>query len=69
LNVKNIADQIALPDNPDQIQDQFQLKQWREIEEILTERGAADTGTTLLSNGLRFRISRETLAQLGPSSD
>ena len=35
---------IALPDNPRQIQHQLLLQQWREIEEMLVEKGAADTG-------------------------
>jgi hypothetical protein len=42
------SDQIALPDIPDQVQDQFVLQQWREIECMLVERGAHDTGITLL---------------------
>jgi hypothetical protein len=32
--------------NPERIQNQFTLRQWREIEEILVERGAIDTGIT-----------------------
>jgi hypothetical protein len=39
---------VALPDNPGQIQDEFQLQQWRAIEDILVERGAAGTGLTTL---------------------
>jgi hypothetical protein len=31
---------IAEPDNPEQVQHQFQLQQWRDIEELLVERGA-----------------------------
>jgi hypothetical protein len=38
------SDKFALPDNPDRVQHQFQLQQWREIEDVLVERGAADTG-------------------------
>jgi ankyrin repeat protein len=43
----DLSDKVALPGNPDnseQIQRQFQLQQWRDIEESLVERGAADTG-------------------------
>jgi ankyrin repeat protein len=40
IDVKYISDRVEDPDNPDQIQDQFQLQQWREIEEILVERGS-----------------------------
>jgi ankyrin repeat protein len=29
---------IAFPDNPERVQHQFQLQQWREIEELLLER-------------------------------
>jgi hypothetical protein len=32
MDVKNYFDQIALPKNPNQVQHQFQLQQWREIE-------------------------------------
>jgi ankyrin repeat protein len=39
LNVKNCSDQIAVPDIPDQVQQQFLLQQWCEIEEMLVERG------------------------------
>jgi hypothetical protein len=44
--VKYFSDKVALPDNPDQIQDQFLLHQWREIEEMLAERGVHDTRIT-----------------------
>ena len=40
------SDAIARPDNPDQVQDQFQVQQWREIEEMLVERGAVDSSIT-----------------------
>jgi hypothetical protein len=46
FTVKNFSDKAALPDNPEQIQHQFQLQQWRDIEEILVARGALDTGIT-----------------------
>jgi hypothetical protein len=42
------SDQIALPGSPNQVQDQFLLQQWREIEFMLVERGAHDTGITSL---------------------
>jgi hypothetical protein len=42
------SDAIARPDNPDQVQDQFLLEQWREVEEMLVEKGAHDTGVTAL---------------------
>jgi hypothetical protein len=42
--VKYFSDQIAFPDNPEQVQDKFLLQQWIEIEEMLVERGARDTG-------------------------
>jgi hypothetical protein len=47
-DAKELSDKVALPDNPDQIQDQFLLRQWREIEEMLVEKGAADTDVTSL---------------------
>jgi hypothetical protein len=37
------VEQLALPDNPEQIQFKFLLQQWTEIEEMLLERGAHDT--------------------------
>jgi hypothetical protein len=33
------SDAIARPDNPEQVQDQFLLQQWRDIEDMLVERG------------------------------
>ena len=48
-SMKSLSDQIvAHPDDPHTIQDQFLLGQWREIEEMLVERGAVDTGITTL---------------------
>jgi hypothetical protein len=47
-DVKYFSDSIAYPDNPERIQHQFLLRQWREIEEMLVERGAVDTGITAL---------------------
>jgi hypothetical protein len=46
LTITTLSDKVALPDNPCQIQDQFQIQQWRDIEEMLVERGAAGTGIT-----------------------
>jgi ankyrin repeat protein len=43
-DVKYFSDQIVRPDNPEGIQHQFLLQQWREIQEMLVERGAIDTG-------------------------
>jgi hypothetical protein len=48
IDVKDFSDKVALPDNSDQIQDQFVLRQWREIEEMLVEGEAADTGLTVI---------------------
>jgi hypothetical protein len=39
---------IARPNNTEKVQEEFLLKQWREIEEMLVERGAADTGIATL---------------------
>jgi ankyrin repeat protein len=38
--VELFSDQIAHPDQPDQVQYRFLLQQWRDIEEMLVERGA-----------------------------
>jgi hypothetical protein len=38
--VFHFANEIARPDNPEQVQHQFMLQQWRDIEEILMEWGA-----------------------------
>jgi hypothetical protein len=37
--ITTLSDKSALPDNSEQIQDQFLLQQWRDIEEMLVERG------------------------------
>jgi hypothetical protein len=47
-DVKYFSDQITRPDNPDRITHQFLLRQWREIEDMLVERGAVDTGIDTL---------------------
>jgi hypothetical protein len=39
--VKYFSDDCVLPDR---VQDQFTIQQWREIKEMLVERGAVDTG-------------------------
>jgi hypothetical protein len=41
--VKYRSQQIALPNNPEKVQDEFVLQQWRGIEEMLVEMGAIDT--------------------------
>jgi hypothetical protein len=51
--IRIFSDKVAVPDNPEQIQHQLVLQQWREIEGMLLERGALDTGITTLCNGLR----------------
>jgi hypothetical protein len=48
LTITDLSDEVALPDNLCQIQDEFQLQQWRAIEDILVERGAAGTRITTL---------------------
>jgi hypothetical protein len=37
----DISFKVALPDNPEQVQHKFLLQQWRDIEEMLVERGAS----------------------------
>jgi hypothetical protein len=46
--VKLFTDKVALLDNPNRVEDQFVLQQWRGIEEMLVERGANDSGITVL---------------------
>jgi hypothetical protein len=46
--ITDVSGIIALPANPYQIPLQFLLQQWRDIEEMLVERGARDTGITAL---------------------
>jgi hypothetical protein len=46
--IKYFSDKVALLDNPGQVQHQFLLQQWCDIEEMLAERGAADTGNTAI---------------------
>jgi hypothetical protein len=61
--VTEISDNVALPDNPDRVQNQFLLQQWREIEEMLLERGAVNTGITLL--GVQRASSRYWSSDVG----
>jgi hypothetical protein len=42
------SDKVALPDNPDRVQHQFAIQQWRDIEKMLVERDAVDTGISTL---------------------
>jgi hypothetical protein len=42
--IEHFAYMIARPSNPDRLQHQFLLQQWHEIEEMLVERDALDTG-------------------------
>jgi hypothetical protein len=44
--ITDFSDAIGYPANPDRVQHQFVLQQWRKIEEMLVERLAADTGIT-----------------------
>jgi hypothetical protein len=37
-DVRYFSKKVALPDNPERVQHQFQLQRWREIEEMLMER-------------------------------
>jgi hypothetical protein len=46
--VMELSDQIALPDNPNRVQHQFLLRQWREIGEMLVKRDTDDTGITAI---------------------
>ena len=48
VTVENFLGKAALPDNPNQVQDQFLLRQWQEIKEMLVERGTVDTDITTL---------------------
>jgi hypothetical protein len=48
LTITDFHDQIALPDNLDQVANEFLLQQWHEIEGMLVEREALDTGITAI---------------------
>jgi hypothetical protein len=39
-----VTSYIARPDHPRRVQDQLMLQQWREVQMMLVERGAIDTG-------------------------
>jgi hypothetical protein len=54
--ITDISDKVALPDNPDQVANQFQLQQWRGIEEMLVERGAHDTWITAVNEGYGLAV-------------
>jgi hypothetical protein len=41
--VKYLSERAVHPENAEQVQDQLQLQQWREIKDMLVEMGAADT--------------------------
>jgi hypothetical protein len=45
------SDAIALHDNPSRVHHQLLLQHWREIEEMLGERGARDTGIAAIEEG------------------
>jgi hypothetical protein len=47
-------EQVARPNNPDKVQDQFLRRQWREIEEMLVEMEAADTAIPRTSLNVLF---------------
>jgi hypothetical protein len=42
IAVEDFSRRITFPDNPEQVQYQFLLQQWTEIEEMLVERGARE---------------------------
>jgi ankyrin repeat protein len=46
LTITDLSDKVARPDNLEKLQHQFQLQQWRDIEEMLVEGGAVGTGIT-----------------------
>jgi hypothetical protein len=46
--ITTFSDDVARPDNPERLQNQFLLEQWRDIEEMLVERGTVDTGITTI---------------------
>jgi hypothetical protein len=47
-DVNYFSDQIARHDNAERVGHQFLLRRWREIEDMLVERGAIDTGIDTL---------------------
>jgi hypothetical protein len=60
LAIATYSEKIARPANPERLQHQFLLQQWREIEEMLKGRGAHDTGIASFGSELRLRNGRET---------
>jgi hypothetical protein len=63
--MKYFSDEIARPANPaGRVQHQFWLQQWREIEEMLVERGAHDTRIT----ALEYRVERRSLYNYSSSA-
>jgi hypothetical protein len=71
---KYFSDEIARPDNPEQVQHHFLLQQWRDIEGMLVERGAHDTGITIRVAGFIYAsvervVFTTILAQLLYSRD
>jgi hypothetical protein len=44
FTIMDFSSKIGQPDNSNQVQDQFLLRQWREIEEMLVKKSAHDTG-------------------------
>jgi hypothetical protein len=42
--VEYFSDKVARPDMTDRVQNRFLLRQWHEIEELLVESSAHDTG-------------------------
>jgi hypothetical protein len=48
MTIKNCSDRIPPHDNLNQVQHQFLLQQWREIEKMLVEKGEQDTGIAAL---------------------
>jgi hypothetical protein len=46
--ITDISVKIAVPDNPEKKKNQFLLRQWREVEEMLVEKIAHDTGITAI---------------------
>jgi hypothetical protein len=43
-----LTDEVAIPDNLEREKNEFLLRQWREVEEMLMEKGAHDTGIATL---------------------
>jgi hypothetical protein len=56
--IEYFSHKIALPDNPEQIQHQLLLQQWRKIEAMLVERGAIDADITHRDFLLQIRAIR-----------